>query len=234
MLSDSQNQNAIRNTAPIEPETPHDFERRKAGVFMRPASRNLSLIALKWEDLDWRGKFIEIRRSCWKGQETSTKSGKIRRVDMSDQLEAVLTDHRRRLAAGALKAGRPIHELVFPSTTWTSMDPSHIRRDFHFVLEKAKMRRVRFHDCRHTFASLLLRKSESPVYVQSQLGHHDISMTVGTYGHLIPGENRQAVNRLDDPGWEAGRGGEGPVGNKLGNQLATSNEKGVRQNRLTP
>lgn len=201
---------------------------------LRTGMRQGELIALKWEDLDWRGKFIEVRRSCWKGQETSTKSGKIRRVDMSDQLEAVLTAHRRQLAADALKAGRSIHDLVFPSTTWTSMDPSHIRRDFNFVLGKAKMRRVRFHDCRHTFASLLLRKGESPVYVQAQLGHHDISMTVGTYGHLIPGENRQAVNRLDDPGWEAGRGGEGPVGSKLGNQLATSNEKGVRLVSLTP
>jgi hypothetical protein len=65
---------------------------------------------------------------------------------------------------------------------------------------------------------LLLRKGESPVYVQAQLGHHDISMTVGTYGHLIPGENRQAVNRLDDLGWENGRA--------LGNQSATSGEKG--------
>jgi hypothetical protein len=96
------------------------------------------------------------------------------------------------------------------------------------------MHRIRFHDCRHTFASLLLRKGESPVYVQAQLGHHDISMTVGTYGHLIQGENRQAVNRLDDPGWEVGRAIEGSVGSELGNQWATSNEKGVRLVCLTP
>jgi len=200
----------------------------------RTGMRQGELVALEWAAIDWRGKFIEVGRSYRKGVFSTTKSGKIRRVDMSDQLAAVLTEHRKVLAVAALKAGKPMQELVFPSTTWTPMDPGHIRRDFNAVLKKAEMRRIRFHDTRHTFASLLLRKGESPVYVQHQLGHHDISMTVGTYGHLIPGENRQAVNRLDDPGWKAGRGGEGPVGSKLGNQLATSNEKGVRLVSLTP
>ena len=51
---------------------------------------------------------------------------------------------------------------------------------------------------RHTFASLLLHLGESPQYVREQMGHHSIQITVDTYGHLIPGANRQAVNRLDD------------------------------------
>jgi integrase len=201
---------------------------------LRTGMRQGELVALEWAAIDWRGKFIEVGRSYRKGIFSTTKSGKVRRVDMSDQLAAVLTEHRKVLAAAALNAGKPMPELVFPSTTSTPMDPGHIRRDFNAVLKKAKMHRIRFHDCRHTFASLLLRKGESPVYVQAQLGHHDISMTVGTYGHLIQGENRQAVNRLDDPGWEVGRAIEGSVGSELGNQWATSNEKGVRLVCLTP
>ncbi|MDP2656937.1 MAG: hypothetical protein Q8O78_00800, partial [Candidatus Deferrimicrobium sp.] len=65
---------------------------------------------------------------------------------------------------------------------------------------------------------------------QHQLGHHDISMTVGTYGHLIPGENRQAVNRLDDPEWST----EKVSGAGTGNRVATGEEKGVRLVSLTP
>ncbi len=49
---------------------------------------------------------------------------------------------------------------------------------------------------RHAFASLLLQNGESPVYVKDQLGHSTIKITVDIYGHLIPGANRQAVNRL--------------------------------------
>jgi integrase len=51
---------------------------------------------------------------------------------------------------------------------------------------------------RHTFASLLLQQDESVVYVKEQLGHGSIQITVDTYGHLIPGANRGAVDRLDD------------------------------------
>ena len=54
------------------------------------------------------------------------------------------------------------------------------------------------HDLRHTFASLLLQQGESVVYVKEQLGHASIQITVDTYGHLISGANRGAVDRLDD------------------------------------
>jgi integrase len=73
---------------------------------------------------------------------------------------------------------------------------------FFLALKHAKLRRIRFHDMRHTFASWLIANGESLVYVKEQLGHHSIQITVDTYGHLIPGANRKAVNALDDPDWE--------------------------------
>ncbi len=69
-------------------------------------------------------------------------------------------------------------------------------RYFLKCLEKAKLRRIRFHDLRHTFASLLIQNGESLAYVKDQLGHASIKMTVDVYGHLVPGANRAAVNRL--------------------------------------
>ena len=59
---------------------------------------------------------------------------------------------------------------------------------------------VWFHDLRHTFATLLIQQGESLAYVKDQLGHHSIQITVDTYGHLVPGGNRQAVDKLDDVG----------------------------------
>ena len=59
------------------------------------------------------------------------------------------------------------------------------------------MRHIRVHDLRHTFASLLIQNGESLAYVKEQLGHASIKMTVDTYGHLVPGGNKQAVDRLD-------------------------------------
>jgi integrase len=69
-------------------------------------------------------------------------------------------------------------------------------RYFFRCLTKAGLRHIRFHDLRHTFASLLIQNGESLAYVKDQLGHSSIKMTVDVYGHLVPGANRQAVNRL--------------------------------------
>jgi integrase len=66
------------------------------------------------------------------------------------------------------------------------------------LLTDAKLRWIRFHDLRHTYATLLIAQGESLAYVRDQLGHHSIQITVDTYGHLVPGGNRQAVDRLDD------------------------------------
>jgi integrase len=57
---------------------------------------------------------------------------------------------------------------------------------------------VRFHDLRHTFASLLIQQGEGLPYIRDQLGHSSIQVTVDIYGHLVPGGNRQAVDKLDE------------------------------------
>ena len=90
---------------------------------------------------------------------------------------------------------------------------------FHKALAKAGLRRIRFHDLRHTFASRLLQNGESIVYVKDQMGHHSIKVTVDIYGHLVPGANKAAVDRLD----ETGR-----------NPRATRNERGATDRSVTP
>jgi integrase len=80
----------------------------------------------------------------------------------------------------------------------TQLDPSNVRKVFNSLLTAAKSRRIRFHDLRHTFASLLIEQGESLAYIRDQLGHSSIEVTVDTYGHLVPGGNRQAVDKLDE------------------------------------
>jgi len=78
------------------------------------------------------------------------------------------------------------------------MDYSKICKVFTKLLAKSGLAQRNLHYLRHTFASLLLQQGESLKYVQEQLGHSSIKMTCDTYGHLVPGGNRQAVDRLDD------------------------------------
>lgn len=112
------------------------------------------------------------------------------------------TFERRLVAAkaAALKAGKsgPI-PWVFTNLEGEPLDGDNLRaRVFQPALTKAKLRQVRIHDLRHTFASLLIQQGESLAYVRDQLGHSSIQVTVDVYGHLVPGSNRAAVDRLDE------------------------------------
>ena len=81
-----------------------------------------------------------------------------------------------------------------------AVQSSRDTRAFRKLLEKADVPAIRIHDIRHTFASLLLSQGEPLNYVKEQLGHASIQTTVDVYGHIVPGSNRNAVNRLDDEG----------------------------------
>jgi len=84
------------------------------------------------------------------------------------------------------------------SSCQVSLDPDNFyHRYFQPVLLKAGLRKIRLHDLRHTFGSLLIETGASIVYVKEQMGHSSIQITVDTYGHLIPGANVSFVDRLD-------------------------------------
>lgn len=129
---------------------------------------------------------------------------------MSEQLKEVLLDHRKSLLhefGSQLPAFRfstserscEIMHLVFPNRNGKAMDGANFKhRVFYRIIERAGIPRFRFHDIRHTFASLLLQQGESLHYVKEQMGHATIQTTVDIYGHIVPGANRNAVNRLDD------------------------------------
>ncbi len=71
-----------------------------------------------------------------------------------------------------------------------------IHRIFEPALKMAGLRKVRFHDLRHSYASALISKGENPKFVQRQLGHASIQITMDTYGHLLPEVEREAPARL--------------------------------------
>lgn len=167
---------------------------------VRTGLRLGELLALHWPDIDFNGRFIEVRRNLVAGRLTTPKNGKTRRVDMSAQLTTTLRSLLQARKKETLSKGwGTVPDWVFCTEGGGALDGDNLRhRVFYKLLEKAELRRVRFHDLRHTFASLLLQNGESPVYVKEQMGHSSIQVTVDIYGHLIPGANRQAVDRLDD------------------------------------
>lgn len=166
---------------------------------LRTGMREGELIALKPGDIDFNGGFIELKRNCVRGEITTPKNGKVRRLDMSTQLAAVLKSHITDRKKEALKKGwgEP-PEWLFYNEDGGMIDPSNLRkRVFYKCLEKAGLRRIRVHDLRHTYATLRIQAGHNIADVSKQLGHHSIKITVDTYYHWMPGSNRSEVDQLD-------------------------------------
>ena len=167
---------------------------------VRTGLRMGELIGLQWRDIDFNGGFLEVRRAVVMGKETTTKSHKIRRVDMSRQLQEELKRLKEiREMEGMSRPSGGESPWVFLSPEGHRWDERNLRRGWYRCLERAGVREVRFHDMRHTFVSLLIKKGAHPKYIQEQAGHSSIQVTMDTYGHLFPSQNREWVNKLDEP-----------------------------------
>jgi integrase len=89
--------------------------------------------------------------------------------------------------------------LVFPTTTGTTLRCTNLLgRHVKPLLKRAELPTVRFHDLRHTCATILLMAGKHPKYVQELLGHASISITLGTYSHVIEGLDGGLADAMDD------------------------------------
>lgn len=169
-------------------------------LLARTGMRFGEALALQWGDIDFNGRFITIKRNFVRNKVQTPKNGKSRHVDMSIQLTQTLSNLKHARKIETVKRGWPeVPEWLFINTVGKPIHADNWRkRIFGKALEQSGLRKIRIHDLRHTYASLLIQAGESLAYIKDQLGHHSISITVDTYGHLVPGGNKSAVDRLDD------------------------------------
>ena len=88
--------------------------------------------------------------------------------------------------------------LVFPGECGGPVPPSVLARAFHATIKRAGVARIRFHDLRHAFASLLIKAGKHPKYICAQMGHHSAAFTLDTYGHLMDRLPVQPVQWIDN------------------------------------
>jgi integrase len=167
--------------------------------------RKGELLALRWSDVDLEAGVIYVRQNVQRLPEVGLvygrpKSSKSRRtVPLPATSVKVLRVHRARQAAEALALGSawPDAGLVFTSTVGTVIEPRNLTRLFDQLTEKAGVRRIRFHDLRHTCASLLLAQGVPPRVVMDVLGHSQIAITMDLYAHVMPTALREAADAID-------------------------------------
>lgn len=137
------------------------------------------LLALRWRDVDFAGHALTIGRAMSAGVETSTKSGRVRRVPLADQAAAALDRLSRRRDYTAAD------ERVFCNMFGRTLDGSALRRRFKRARDAAGLRPLRFHDLRHTYGSLLAASGIDLVTIQAAMGHSALS-TTSRYLHARP------------------------------------------------
>ena len=110
-----------------------------------------------------------------------------------------LKAHRVRQLEERLKVGPAWqeHGLVFATVIGTPLEPRNVTRTFRALVTEAKLPAIRFHDLRHTAASLLLAQGVAARTIMETLGHSQISLTMDTYSHLMPALQADAAAKMD-------------------------------------
>jgi len=179
---------------------PDDVERgddRQDAELVRVAAnaglRLGELLALRWRDVDFAGHALTISHAMSAGVESSTKSGRVRRVPLPDQAAGALDRlSKRQDFTGA-------DELVFVNALGRPLDGSALRRRFKRARDAAKLRPLRFHDLRHTYGSLLAAGGIDLVTIQAAMGHNALT-TTSRYLHARPAsEQAEAFTRALAP-----------------------------------
>lgn len=167
--------------------------------------RRGELLALRWKDTDFEKRSLSIRRSVnrlpggHRETEPKTASGK-RHIILPQFVIEALQQHRVRQKEARLKAGPAWEEndLVFCNIYGRFLNSQSLFVLFSSLLKKAGLPHMRFHDLRHSAATILLAMGVSAKVVQELLGHSNISLTLNVYGHVLPSMQQDAMDKLDD------------------------------------
>jgi len=153
--------------------------------------RQGELLALQWGDIDWNRSTIKVRRAFSRGHLESPKtSHSIREVRVGRHVLLRLREHQ------LLCGGRS--EFIFSARTGKPLDAANVvKRGFLPALRRAGIRRIRFHDLRHTYASIMINEGANLKFVSKQLGHSSIQITLDRYSHLIPERHDASIEHFE-------------------------------------
>lgn len=172
-------------------------EAKESGVYemyyieLATGLRRGELLGLKWEDIDLKQAVIRVRR------QVARINGEIVEAPLKTK-NSYRTISVGEDAVGILKQQKEKghSEYVFPSPTGGPISPDSVLHMLHRVLKRAGLPKVRFHDLRHTFATLALQNGVDVKTISGMLGHYSAGFTLDTYAHVTTQAQRQAANTM--------------------------------------
>lgn len=185
-------------TLPVEQLTSFLREAKESGVFelyyieLATGLRRGELLGLKWEDIDLAQGSLRVQRQIARinGEvieaPLKTKNA-YRTLPLSTDAVDVLREQRKKSGSSP---------YVFPSPTGGPISPDSVLHMLHRVLKRAGLSKVRFHDLRHTFATLALQNGVDIKTVSGMLGHYSAGFTLDTYTHVTTSAKKEAANTM--------------------------------------
>lgn len=167
--------------------------------------RQSELLGLRWRDVDLDNKFVSVNRSLvfegkgWNLEEPKTSSSS-RRISLGRDAFLTMQNQKRTQLEKRMKLGLvwEDNDLVFPTEIGTPRRGANVvYRSFRPLLRDAGLMEIRFHDLRHTAATLLLGEGVHPKVVSEMLGHSSVQLTLDTYSHITPTMQQAAAKTMD-------------------------------------
>jgi integrase len=167
--------------------------------------RRSEVLGLRWSDVDPERRTLRVAGTVIRSKDrgllwsAGSKNWEARTVTIPDSVVAELEQHRRlqqRHRQWVARDRWQDHDLVFPAEDGTLRDPDSVTRRFARLVKRSGARPVRLHDLRHAHASHLIARGATPVLIQRRLGHKDVTITLGIYGHVFNNDEIAAVDEL--------------------------------------
>ncbi|GGE63525.1 site-specific integrase [Priestia taiwanensis] len=168
--------------------------------------RRSKILGIRWSDVNFETGKIGVKRTLYYTSEQgiivqSTKNSQsMRSISISDFVLDELKQHKVWQLERKLQFNIPYYEesYITANETGDPLSPSHVYGHFSKAVKNAGIKKIRFHDLRHTHASLMLLLGEHPKIVSERLGHSSIEMTMNTYSHVTFYMQKESSNRFEE------------------------------------
>ncbi|QAS52843.1 tyrosine-type recombinase/integrase [Halobacillus litoralis] len=163
--------------------------------------RKGELLGLTWNNIDFTNNMLAVTQAIRKKKGGGYEIGKVktkhaeRTISLFDHVNEALKKHKREQMAYKMSNRQSYKDadLVFATSNGTHFNPHNIQRYWMKSLEESAVKTIRFHDMRHTHATLLLKMGVHPKVVQERLGHSSITVTLDLYSHVMPNIQKEAA-----------------------------------------
>jgi integrase len=168
-------------------------------IAIRTGLRESEICGLQPDSVDIPNRRIRVKRQAINGREDTPKGKRSRMVDATPVVCQALEDAVNGVQTRNMVTGKAVPWIFMDQSGERVLYSTTVPKIWKKIVKKAAVRYLSFHKLRHTYATQMIARGADPKYLQAQMGHADLSMTMDTYGHLFPGQFSHIADLMDQP-----------------------------------